>query len=133
MKVIEERLRNAQEKVQKAAKNINMLPPYEHMVAILVNKHSYNKIEELREEQKTRTQRLVPLQDEALTVIGALAVAQVTMKKVAQYNEEKLLTMTVQLVEEILENESEVKKKVATVRETLQKFMEAWKGTTQQD
>jgi hypothetical protein len=35
------------------------------------------------------------------------------------------------VVEEILEREVEVKKEVATTRETLQNFMEAWKGMTQ--
>jgi molybdopterin synthase catalytic subunit len=75
---------------------------------------------------------LVPLQDEALRVIGALVVVQGTVKKATQDNEEKLMTLTAQVVEEILEKEVEVKKEVTTTRETLQNFMEAWKGATQQ-
>jgi hypothetical protein len=75
---------------------------------------------------------LVPLQDEALKVIGALEATQGTMKKATQDNKEKLMTLTVQVVEDILEKESKVKKEVATTRETLQKFMEVWKGATQQ-
>jgi flagellar biosynthesis/type III secretory pathway protein FliH len=66
-------------------------------------------------------------------VIGALEAVQGMVKKATQDSEEKLMTLTVQVVEEILEKESEVKKEVATTRETLQKFMEAWKGVMQQD
>jgi hypothetical protein len=56
MKVVEERLRNAQEKVQKATENINTLPPSEPIVTILANKQSYNEREQLRGEQKTLMQ-----------------------------------------------------------------------------
>jgi len=54
------------------------------------------------------------------------------IKKETQDDKEKFMTLTVQVVEDILEKESKVKKEVATTRETLQKFMEVWKGATQQ-
>jgi vacuolar-type H+-ATPase subunit H len=41
------------------------------------------------------------------------------------------MTLNVQVVEEILEQEEDVKKEVATAKETLQNLMEAWRGTTQ--
>jgi flagellin-specific chaperone FliS len=50
------------------------------------------------------------------------------VKKVAQDNEEKLITMTTHVVENFWEKEAKVKKEVTTTRETLQNFMEAWKG-----
>jgi hypothetical protein len=56
-------------------KNINMLSPSKHIEAILENRKSYNEIEQLREEKKILTQQLVPLQDEAITVIRALVFA----------------------------------------------------------
>jgi hypothetical protein len=40
------------------------------------------------------------------------------------------MTLTMQVVEEILGKEEEVTKEVATVRETLQNFMEAWRSMT---
>jgi len=43
------------------------------------------------------------MQDEALTVIGALAVAQGTVKKAVQDNEEKIKNLTTQVLEDILE------------------------------
>jgi hypothetical protein len=61
MKAVEERLRNAQDKAQKATWNISMLPPSEHIKTVLVRKKSYNEIEQLREEKKTLGQQLVPL------------------------------------------------------------------------
>jgi vacuolar-type H+-ATPase subunit H len=42
------------------------------------------------------------------------------------------VTLTTQVIEEILEREAEAKKEVTTAKETLQKFMESWKGATQQ-
>jgi hypothetical protein len=45
-------------------------------------------------------------------------------------SEEKLMTLTAQVIEEILEQEAEVKKEVTTTKETSQKFMEAWRGDT---
>jgi len=74
---------------------------------------------------------LVPLHDESLRVIGALAVVQGIMKKGEKYNDEKLTTLTTQVVEDILEKEAEVNKEVSIARETLQNFMEVWKGRTQ--
>jgi flagellin-specific chaperone FliS len=75
---------------------------------------------------------LVPLQDEAIRVIEALAVVQSMVNKASQDSEENITTLTAQVVENILEKEVEVKKKVSTTRETLQNFKEAWKGTMQQ-
>jgi hypothetical protein len=43
MKAIEERLRNAREKAQKAMDNINALLPSERITTILVNRQSYNE------------------------------------------------------------------------------------------
>jgi len=53
------------------------------------------------------------------------------IKQATHDNEERLTTLTTQVVEEILEQEVEVKKGVATTKVTFQKFMEAWRGTTQ--
>jgi hypothetical protein len=64
-------------------------------------------------------------------IIGALEFSQGTMKKTSQDNEENSMTLIVQVVEDILEKEVEVRKEVTTTRETLQNFMEAWNGTTQ--
>jgi hypothetical protein len=43
------------------------------------------------------------LQDEALRIIGELVVVQGKVKKEAHDHEEKLTTLTMQVVEEILE------------------------------
>ena len=40
--------------------------------------------------------------------------------------------MTVQDVEEILEQEEDIKKEFVTTKETSQNFMEAWRGMMQQ-
>ena len=60
-----------------------------------------------------------------------MEATQAMIKKETQDDKEKFMTLTVQVVEDILEKESKVKKEVATTRETLQKFMEAWKGMMQ--
>jgi flagellin-specific chaperone FliS len=65
-------------------------------------------------------------------VIGALEACTRHGEERTQDNEEKLMTLTAQVVEDILEKEVQVKKEVTTTRETLQNFMEAWKGMTQQ-
>jgi hypothetical protein len=52
MKVVEARLRDVQEKAQKALENISMLPPAECMMAILENRQSYTEIEQIRDQQK---------------------------------------------------------------------------------
>jgi flagellin-specific chaperone FliS len=75
---------------------------------------------------------LEPLQDEALKIIGGLAVMQGMVKQVEKDCEENLVMLMTQVIEEILEMEAEAKKEVATARETLQKFMESWKGVMQQ-
>jgi hypothetical protein len=131
MKAVEGRLRDAQEKVHKASENISRVPLAERLTTILGSMQSYTKIKEIREQQKVLQQRLVPLQEESLRVIGELAVAHSTVKQATHYNEEKLTTLTAQVVEEILEQEAEVKKEVVTTKETLQKYMEAWRGETQ--
>jgi hypothetical protein len=55
---------------------------------------------------------LEPLQNEALRVIGELATVQGMTKKAMQETEEKLMTLTAQVVEEILGKEAEVTKEV---------------------
>ena len=87
----------------------------------------------MRAEEKNTKQKLVPLKDEALRVIGELVVFQSMVKKVAQDSEQRIMTLTVYVVEESVEKEVEVKKEVTAIKETLQNFMEAWKGVTQQD
>jgi hypothetical protein len=62
------------------------------------------------EDHKTLSQWFVPLQDEALRVMGALAAVQGTMMKAVEDNEENLTTMTMQVVEDIFKREVEVKK-----------------------
>jgi hypothetical protein len=52
MKVVEARLRDAQEKAQKASENISTLPPVERMMTILAQRKSYNEIEKIRDQQK---------------------------------------------------------------------------------
>jgi hypothetical protein len=61
MEDVNERLRNALEKEHKAMGNIRMFLASERVATILVNMLSYNEIEQLREEQKTLTQRFIPL------------------------------------------------------------------------
>jgi hypothetical protein len=75
---------------------------------------------------------MVPLPDEALRVIGELTAAQGKVKQATHNIEYKLMSLTGQVVEEILEQEAEVKKEVATAKETFQKFMEPWRGPMQQ-
>jgi hypothetical protein len=72
------------------------------------------------------------LQDKELRVIGELEAVQDKVKKTTHDNEEKLMTLIAKVVEEIFEQEAEVKKEVVTKKETSQKFMEAWRGVTQQ-
>jgi len=45
MKAVEARLRDVQEKTQKAFENISTLPPEEHMMTILAQQQSYDEIE----------------------------------------------------------------------------------------
>jgi hypothetical protein len=75
MKVVEEKLREAQEKAQKASESINTLPPVERMMTILAQRQSYVEVENMWDQQKILQQRLGPLQEEALRVIGELATA----------------------------------------------------------
>jgi hypothetical protein len=48
MKVVEARLRDAQENAQKASENISMLPTFECMVAILARRNLYTEIDQIR-------------------------------------------------------------------------------------
>jgi hypothetical protein len=59
-----------------------------------------------------------------------LASAHGKVKQEVHGNEEKITTLTAQVVEEILEQEAEFKKEVVIAKETSKKFMEAWRGTT---
>ena len=55
---------------------------------------SYNEIDQTRAEEKNTKQKLVPLKDEALRVIGELVVLQAMVKKVAQDSEHRITTLT---------------------------------------
>jgi hypothetical protein len=70
----------------------------------------------MREEQKTIAQQLEPLQDEALKIIGGLAMTQGMVKQGEKDCEENLATLTTQVVEEILEREAKENKEVTTTR-----------------
>jgi hypothetical protein len=47
MKVVEEKLRDAQEKAQKDSESINTLPPAESMTTILAQRKSYMEVENM--------------------------------------------------------------------------------------
>jgi hypothetical protein len=64
-------------------------------------------------------------------VIGEFPATYGNVKQVAHDSEDKLTIPTVQVIEEILEQEAEVKKEVMKTKETFQKFMKAWRGATQ--
>jgi len=55
---------------------------------------SYNEIDQIRAEEKNTKQKLVPLKDEALRVIGELVVLQAMVKKLAQDSEKNITTLT---------------------------------------
>jgi hypothetical protein len=94
MKVLEDKLINAQEKKQKALENISMLPPTECMTTILAQRKSYNEIEKIRDQHKILQQCLVSLQDEEIRVIGELAASHGKIKQTMHDSEEKLMTLT---------------------------------------
>jgi hypothetical protein len=60
-----------------------------------------------------------------------LAVAQGKVKKEIYDSKEKLMTLITSVVEEILEQEGDVKKEVMIKNKTSKMFMEAWRGATQ--
>jgi hypothetical protein len=64
-------------------------------------------------------------------VIGELETAQGKVKQAVHDTEEKLMTLTMQGVEEILGTEEEITKEVVTTKDTSQKFIEAWRSMQQ--
>jgi uncharacterized protein YjbJ (UPF0337 family) len=64
-------------------------------------------------------------------VIGELETTQGKVKQATHDTKEKLTTLTVQGVEEILGTEAKIIKEVATTKDTSQKFIEAWRSTQQ--
>jgi hypothetical protein len=52
MKVVEAKLREAQEKAQQASEKITTLPPVERMTTILAQRQSYLEVEKMRDQQK---------------------------------------------------------------------------------
>jgi hypothetical protein len=46
------------------------LPPVEQMTTILAQRNSYMEVENIRDQQKILQQRLGPLQEEAVRLIG---------------------------------------------------------------
>jgi hypothetical protein len=52
MKVVEAKLREAQEQAQQASERVTTLPPVEHMTTILAQRQSYLEVEKMRDQQK---------------------------------------------------------------------------------
>jgi hypothetical protein len=90
MKVVEAKLREAQEKSQQALERITTLPPAECMTTILAHRQSYVEVEQMRDQQKILQQHLGLLQEEAVRVIGELATAQGKVKQASHEAEENL-------------------------------------------
>jgi hypothetical protein len=81
MKVVEAHLREAQERAHQASEKIMTLPPTERMTTILAQRQSYMEVENMRDQQNILQQRLGPLQEEAVRVIGELATVQGKVKQ----------------------------------------------------
>jgi predicted translin family RNA/ssDNA-binding protein len=73
---------------------------------------------------------LQPLQEEAIGVLEELATTQSTMT-LAQDTKDKLTIVTIHTMEEIMNKESKITTTVQTVKDSLQKFTEAWRSATQ--
>jgi hypothetical protein len=81
MKVVEAKLREVQEHAQQAAERVATLPPVECMSSILAQRQAQVEVEKMRDQQKILQQRLGPLQEEAVWVIGELAMVQGRVKQ----------------------------------------------------
>jgi hypothetical protein len=64
MKVVEAKLREAQEQVHQAAERAATLPPMERMLAILAQQQAQVEVERMRDQQNILQKRLGPLQEE---------------------------------------------------------------------
>jgi hypothetical protein len=66
MKVVEAKLREAQEQAQQEAERVATLPPVVRMLAILDQRQAQVEVEKMRDQQNILQQRLGPLQEEAV-------------------------------------------------------------------
>jgi hypothetical protein len=80
----------------------------------------------MRDQQKILQQRLGPLQEEAVRIIGELATVQGKVKHAAYEAEEKLTGLTAQGAKEITQKEAEIIKEVEVAKEASQKKL--WHG-----
>jgi hypothetical protein len=63
LKVIEAKLREAQEREQQASERTTTLPPAEHRTTILAQKQSYLEVEKMRDQHKILQQHLGLMQE----------------------------------------------------------------------
>jgi uncharacterized protein YfcZ (UPF0381/DUF406 family) len=132
MKVIEAKLREAQEQVHnRQAERVATLPPVEHMSTILAQRQAHVEVEKMRDQQNILQQRLGPLQEEAVRVIGELATVQGKVKQATIEAEEKLTNLTTQGAEEITTTEATIIKEVEVAKVASQNFISAWKSRKQ--
>jgi hypothetical protein len=123
------KLQMMQDKAQKFKEVIPTLPPAE-MMTMQWQKIGklYSEMNQMRVQQQAHAQKIEALQEEVFRIAGELVVVQGVARKATQENEEKLKThITTELAEEILQQETQVKEKVETTKETFQKFMTTWK------
>jgi hypothetical protein len=90
MKVVEAKLREAQEHANEVAEKVTTLPSIECMATILAQRQAYVEVERLKDQQKVLQQRLGPRQEETVTIIGELATLQGKVKQSTVETENKL-------------------------------------------
>jgi hypothetical protein len=131
MKAIEAKLREAQEQCTRHSERVATLPPVECMSTILAQRKAYVEVERMRDQQKILQQRLGPLQEEAVRVIGELAMVQGKVKQEVIEAEDKLTNLTTQGAEEIATTKATIIKEVEVAKDASQNFISAWKSRQQ--
>jgi hypothetical protein len=96
MKVLQDKLREAQEKAQQALERTTTLPPAKCMTKFLAQRQSYLEVDKMRDQQKILQQFLKPMKEKVVRVIDELAIAQGKVKHESCEVEDKLTSLTVQ-------------------------------------
>jgi hypothetical protein len=88
-------------------------------------------VERMRDQKNILQQRLGPLQEEAVWVIGELATMHGRVKRATIEVEDKLTNLTAQGAEEIVTTEAAIIKAVEGAKTTSQNLISTWKSRKQ--
>jgi hypothetical protein len=90
---------------------VTTLPPVELMTDILAQWKACVEVERLRDQQKILQQKLGPRQEEAVRIIGELAIVQGKLKQAMVEENNKLTDLTPKAIEEITAMEAIIPKR----------------------